>query len=136
MNLGKLNAIFLLTGMGFCPGCATDGLKLPFRDTIAARWNSPNPASGRAGEGELSPEFREAQKVFKKDPEGALLAWARWQEDVGEYGEARRKYRELLIAYPENIEAQLGLARIELSCGRVEQADAGSAYGRPVRQLS
>ena len=82
-----------------------------------------SPASESAGEGELSPEFREAQKVFKKDPEGALLAWARWQEDVGEYGEARRKYRELLIAYPENIEAQLGLARIELSCGRVEQAE-------------
>jgi tetratricopeptide (TPR) repeat protein len=52
-----------------------------------------------------------------------LLAWARWQEDVGEYGEARRKYRELLIAYPENIEAQLGLARIELACGRVQQAE-------------
>lgn len=123
MNLGKLNAILLLAGIGLCPGCATDGLKLPFRDTIAARSNNSNPASESSGEEELSPEFREAQKVFKKDPEGALLAWAQWQEDVGEYAEARRRYRELLIAYPENIEAQLGLARIELSCGRVEQAE-------------
>ncbi|MEJ7594857.1 MAG: tetratricopeptide repeat protein [Planctomycetaceae bacterium] len=99
-----------------------NGMRFPFRDTFAAmdfRKSDSTPAS----DGELSPEFREAQKVFKKDPEGSLLAWARWQEDVGEYGEARKKYRELLVAYPDNIEAKLGLARIELSCGRVKQAE-------------
>jgi len=94
-------------------------MKMPFRDSITSRWKDRKSEST----GEVSPEFREAQKVFKKDPEGTLLAWARWQEDVGEYGEARKKYRELLIAYPDNIEAQLGLARIELSCGRTQQAE-------------
>jgi len=119
---GKLNVVLIMTGLSFCSGCAMNGLKIPIRDRLASldfRKSDSRPAS----ESELSPEFREAQKEFKKDPEGSLLAWARWQEDVGEFGEARKKYRELLVAYPDNIEAHLGLARIELSCGRVKQAE-------------
>ena len=116
--------ICLLAYATFCSGCATNGLKVPFRDALVARWRQSDPDSEESSAtGKLSPEFREAQKVFKKDPERTLLAWARWQEDIGEFGEARRKYRELLVAYPENIEAQLGMARIELSCGRVQQAE-------------
>jgi tetratricopeptide (TPR) repeat protein len=71
----------------------------------------------------LSPEFREAQKTFRKNTPKALLAWARYQEDVGEYAEAIRRYRELSIAYPDNIEARLGLARVENTTGRFEQAE-------------
>ncbi len=77
---------------------------------------------GPAGE-ELSPEFREAQKTFRRNTPKALLAWARYQEDVGEYSEALRRYRELTVAYPENIEAHLGLARVENTTGRFEQAE-------------
>jgi len=82
--------------------------------------------SGR-GEGtaveELSPEFREAQKTFRRNTPKALLSWARYQEDVGEYSEALRRYRELTVAYPENIEAHIGLARVENTTGRFEQAE-------------
>ncbi|MCA9011962.1 MAG: tetratricopeptide repeat protein [Planctomycetaceae bacterium] len=124
MNREKLKLIVFLAGTALSSGCAMDGARIPFRDSIAAGWNKVAPGTSDAGDsGKLSSEFREAQKVFKKDPERTLLAWARWQEDVGEFGEARRKYRELLVAYPDNIEAQLGLARIELSCGRVQQAE-------------
>ncbi len=114
----KLNVILVMAGLSFCSGCASSGLKMPSRDTFAS-------LDFRKGQSrsELSPEFREAQKEFKVDAEGALVKWARWQEDVGEYGEARKKYREILVAYPDNIDAQLGLARIELSCGRVKQAE-------------
>ncbi|MFM7036903.1 MAG: tetratricopeptide repeat protein [Planctomycetaceae bacterium] len=77
---------------------------------------------GMAGE-ELSPEFREAQKTFRRNTPKALLSWARYQEDVGEYSEALRRYRELTVAYPENIEAHLGLARVENTTGRFEQAE-------------
>ena len=122
MILRKLYVVLIISGLSACSGCAMNGMKIPFRDTLASL-NFRKSDSAPASDSELSPEFREAQKVFKKDPEGTLLAWARWQEDVGEYGEARKKYRELLIAYPDNIEAQLGLARIELSCGRVKQAE-------------
>jgi tetratricopeptide (TPR) repeat protein len=114
----KLNVILVMAGLSFSSGCASSGLKMPSRDTFA----SLDFRKSQSGS-ELSPEFREAQKIFKVDPEGSLVKWARWQEDVGEYGEARKKYREILVAYPENIDAQLGLARIELSCGRVKQAE-------------
>jgi tetratricopeptide (TPR) repeat protein len=72
---------------------------------------------------ELSPEFIAAQKTLKKNPEKTLLAWARYQEDIGEYAEARRKYREIQIAYPDNLEAHLGMARIEMLTGRSKQAE-------------
>ncbi len=126
MIRGKLNVVLVMAGLGFCSGCAMNGLKIPFRDTftsLGSHKNDSTPVAKTGGDERLSPEFREAQKMFKKDPEGTLLAWALWQEDIGEYGEARKKYRELLIAYPNNVEAQLGLARIELSCGRVQQAE-------------
>lgn len=77
----------------------------------------------KSEKGELSPEFVSAQKTLKKNPEKTLLAWARYQEDIGEYAEARRKYRELQIAYPENLEAHLGMARIEMLTGRSKQAE-------------
>ena len=126
MKFNKLNAMLIIAGLGFSSGCASSGLKMPFGDTFASlgakKADSTSAIPGGSKE-DLSPEFRAAQKVFKKDPERTLLAWARWQEDVGEYGEARQKYRELLIAYPDNIDAQLGLARIELACGRVQQSE-------------
>lgn len=77
----------------------------------------------RSEKDELSPEFIAAQKTLKKNPEKTLLAWARYQEDIGEYAEARRKYRELQIAYPDNLEAHLGMARIEMLTGRSKQAE-------------
>lgn len=126
MKFNQLNAMLIIAGLGFSSGCASSGLKMPFGDTFAslgAKKTDSTSAIPRGTKADLSPEFRAAQKVFKKDPERTLLAWARWQEDVGEYGEARQKYRELLIAYPDNIDAQLGLARIELACGRIQQSE-------------
>ena len=125
MKIKKLNLMLVVLGLAFPSGCATSGLKMPFADKFASL-KLPvldSKIAGSSSKEELSPEFKTAQKVFKKDPERTLLAWARWQEDVGEYGEARQKYRELLIAYPDNIDAQLGLARIELACGRVQQSE-------------
>lgn len=121
MLRNQLRTMLVLASLGLSSGCAGDGLKMPLRNSFASLGsfgkNTP------AGSQELSKEFREAQKEFTKDPEGSLLAWARWQEDIGEYAESRKRYRELLIAYPDNVEAQLGLARIEVSCGRVKQAE-------------
>lgn len=126
MKFKKLNAMLIIAGLGFSSGCASTGLKMPFAEKFASLGATKSESTSAIPSGtkaDLSPEFRAAQKVFKKDPERTLLAWARWQEDVGEYGEARQKYRELLIAYPDNIDAQLGLARIELACGRIQQSE-------------
>lgn len=72
----------------------------------------------RAG---LSNEFRSAQKMFK-EPEKTLLSYARMKEDNEEYSEARERYRELTIGYPDCVDAHLGLARIEMATGRAEEA--------------
>ena len=41
------------------------------------------------------------------------LAYARWMEDVGNLVEARRHYTDVTESKPKNIEAILGLARID-----------------------
>ncbi len=126
MKFNQLNAMLMIAGLGFSSGCASTGLKMPFADTFASLGSKKTDTTSAIPGGskaDLSPEFRAAQKMFKKNPELTLFRWARWQEDLGEYGEARQKYRELLIAYPDNIDAQLGLARIELACGRMQQSE-------------
>lgn len=110
----SLMAVLTAVALAGSSGCLSDngpGSRLGFSG------KKPHPAE------QLSPEFREAQKTFRKNTPKALLAWARYQEDVGEYAEAIRRYRELSIAYPDNIEARLGLARVENTTGRFAQAE-------------
>jgi tetratricopeptide (TPR) repeat protein len=142
MNRRTLTALFAATALGLSTGCASTGLQSsfakvtsPFRrgaaaesdassaDTASPRYSTPRKSFFAKDESKsLSPEFREAQKSLKKNPEKTLLAWARYQEDIGEYAEARKMYRELQIAYPDNMESHLGMARIELLTGRSIQA--------------
>lgn len=108
--------LMTLAGLTAVSGCAGD--------RMTAAWDRTTSFfTPKSAEEEISPEFREAQKTFKKNTEKTLLAWARYQEDVGEYAEARKKYREIEIAYPNNIEASLGIARVELATGRSEEAE-------------
>jgi tetratricopeptide (TPR) repeat protein len=60
-----------------------------------------------------------------KDPTELNLAFARWMEDVGNLGEARRKYSEVAEAKPKNLEAALGLARIDQLSGMSHEAEQG-----------
>ncbi len=108
--------LMTLAGLTAVSGCAGDRMTAAWDRTTS--FLTPKPA-----EEEISPEFREAQKTFKKNTEKTLLAWARYQEDVGEYAEAKKKYREIELAYPNNIEASLGIARVELATGRSEEAE-------------
>ncbi len=108
--------LMTLAGLTAVSGCAGDRLTAAWDRTTS--FLTPGPAQE-----EVSPEFREAQKTFKKNTEKTLLAWARYQEDVGEYAEAKKKYHEIEIAYPNNVEASLGIARIELATGRSEEAE-------------
>lgn len=134
MKRKYLNAL-LAAALGVSTGCASSD-KPSFwanpmagfrpgadkKDTQASPMASLKEKFGRDKGSELSPEFQAAQKTLKKHPEKTLLAWARYQEDIGEYAEARKMYRELQIAYPSNIEAHLGMARIEMLTGRSQQS--------------
>lgn len=106
-------ACLLLPLAALACGCSMSGV----RETLSKPLAALQPSERR-----LSPEFREAQKLFK-DPERTLLSYARMKEDNEEYGEARERYRELTVAYPESVDARLGLARIEMATGRIEEAE-------------
>lgn len=60
-----------------------------------------------------------------KDPTDLSLAYARWMEDVGNLVEARRHYGEIAESKPKNLEAVLGLARIDQLSGRAHEAEQG-----------
>ena len=116
-----------LTLLSFLSGCATSS----FRDS----WSSATASLSRFGKNDdsilksdavqtkLTPEFKSAQRKLK-DAESMLLAHARLLEDQEKFAEARQRYRELITAYPKSVNAAVGLARIELKTGRVEQAEA------------
>lgn len=135
MKRSSLTTLLAAASLSMSAGCASTGA-LPawahspawfHRGTAATASDDSTVASSKSTSKdsrheELSPEFREAQKTFK-NTEKTLLAWARYQEDIGEYAEARKMYHELQIAYPKNIEAHLGMARIETLTGRSQQAE-------------
>jgi tetratricopeptide (TPR) repeat protein len=60
-----------------------------------------------------------------KDPTDLSLAYARWMEDVGNLVEARRHYSEVAESKPKNLEAALGLARIDQLSGLTHEAEQG-----------
>ena len=136
MKCKSLTVLLTAATLSLSAGCASTGL-LPAWTRTSSMFHRGTDTAAESGESavasskrrdkasrnaELSPEFREAQKTFK-NTEKTLLAWARYQEDLGEYAEARKMYRELQIAYPRNLEAHLGMARIEILTGRSEQAE-------------
>lgn len=136
MKHRRLTTLLATAALSLSAGCASTG-SLPAW-TNASTWfdrgtdasatpddsavASSKSRSKESRNEELSPEFRAAQKTFK-NTEKTLLAWARYQEDIGEYAEARKMYHELQIAYPKNLEAHLGMARIEILTGRSQQAE-------------
>ena len=59
------------------------------------------------------------------DPTELSLMYARWREDVKDLPEARTHYNRVAEQNPKNIEAVLGLARIDLASGMTYEAEQG-----------
>lgn len=60
-----------------------------------------------------------------KDPLSLKLRYAKWMEELENYEEAQANYNVVLQERPEDIDAILGLARIDLVAGRRDAAEAG-----------
>jgi len=78
---------------------------------------------GEGGNSELSEEFRAAKRQFGGRTQSVMLSYAALQESQQNYSEALEKYREISIAYPNSVDAHLGMARIEELTGRFVQAE-------------
>ena len=58
-----------------------------------------------------------------KDPNRLKLAYARWMEEKGNTAEARSHYSAVAEAEPKNVDAILGVARIDLLTGNTAAAE-------------
>ncbi|GDY10252.1 hypothetical protein LBMAG52_37400 [Planctomycetia bacterium] len=106
MSMTRFTAVILMLGM--LTGCATSGSGWPSfakRDT----------------------DTRQAKANRKKlnDPSKLDLAYAKWQEQLGNTTEARERYQRVLHDEPQSIEALLGLARMDQLAGRTAEAEQG-----------
>ncbi|MCA9048784.1 MAG: tetratricopeptide repeat protein [Planctomycetaceae bacterium] len=69
-----------------------------------------------------SPEYQRAQRELKQGDE-TMLKFAQWREDLGDLSEAGDRYRDILADNPNNLDARLGIARVEYKSGRVAEAE-------------
>lgn len=68
-----------------------------------------------------SPEFSSGDEL--KNPIKVHLAYALWNEQEGNKIEARKSYDSVLKKQPKNIEALLGLARLDINLNRMSDAE-------------
>lgn len=66
-----------------------------------------------------------------ENPEELKLAYARWMEELNQVVEARKHYSAVAEVEPENVQAILGLARLDQVSG--EFAEAEQKYKRALR---
>lgn len=86
-------------------GCSSTS-KLPL-----ANKNPAPAATAVSGSGEFAPDSG------AKHPEVVQLAYGQWQEQMGQQAEARDSYAKVLAKQPKNVEATLGMARLDLAAG-------------------
>lgn len=102
--------LLLTCGCRTAPWTAESGEKEP-----TSLWSTGHYSSREEPPPEPEPESR-------KTPELSLAA-ARWMEGVGNLMEARRHYQDVVDEDPKQVEALLGLARIDQLSGRGQQAE-------------
>jgi tetratricopeptide (TPR) repeat protein len=79
---------------------------------------SPEPMSTAvSGAGDFAPN------EGAKNPAKIYLAYGQWAEQMGQYPEARDAYNKVLAEQPKNIDALLGLARVDQASGLVADAE-------------
>ena len=100
--------IILILTLGLLTGCATSGSGWP---SFAKRDEDTRQAK--------------ANRKKLKDPTKLDLAYAKWQEQLGNMSEARERYQRVLHDEPQSIEALLGLARMDQLAGRLPEAEQG-----------
>lgn len=92
-------------------GCRSSGPMEPMSN-LASRW-MPGGPSGSTASSEL------------KNPKNTHFWYARWQESIGNFEEARKSYQVVLGEDKKSVDAVIGLARIDQLSGRTREAEMG-----------
>jgi tetratricopeptide (TPR) repeat protein len=123
MCLGPKTRSSVLAGalLALAAGCQTTGDPLAATKPKSSLSSLFRARTVSAQMAEPEPELVEDVR----DPTDLNLAYARWMEDVGNLIVARQKYGEVAEAKPKNLEAALGLARIDQLSGRSHEAEQG-----------
>lgn len=106
-----LSAACIATVAGGCQSASRNAVTsaLPRNRPAAAEKQAPEPA-----------EFMFGTEL--KDPVKVHLAYALWHEQEGKLDEARNSYDKVLKESPKNVDALLGLARLDIALGRMDDA--------------
>ncbi|MGH7126921.1 MAG: tetratricopeptide repeat protein [Planctomycetaceae bacterium] len=89
---------------------------------------------GTSWAGRLTPDFLKKDtepEVELEHPARLHVAYALWQEQIGNFVEARKSYERALQEQEHNVDATLGLARIDHLAGRT--ADAERRFQEAIR---
>lgn len=100
-------------------GCSMPGRDSSSPGPLARLW----PWTKKTTRYEPPVEIVEHQEV--KDPLALKLRYAKWMEEVENYKTARKNYNLVLEERPKDIEAIVGLARIDQTEGKLATAEAG-----------
>ena len=105
-------------------GCALPG-RQSAQNGEKSSWNPFAAPQSNYADGSQAQEEEELSDKNIKDPIQLKLSFAAWREEAGDRPEAKRHYSEVLKEQPKNVEAILGVARIEFSEGHIDQAEQG-----------
>lgn len=93
-------------------GCTTTP-----KNPLASKSNEQPAATAVSGSGEF------ASNAGPKDPAKIHLAYGQWQEQMGQQAEARDSYSKVLEDQPKNLDALLGMARVDQAGGLMGDAE-------------
>lgn len=109
-----LSAWCAAAGLSLAVAGCTSAPKLP---TIAKSGTGAPATTAVSGSGDFAPDSG------PKNPAKVRLAYGQWQEQMGQQAEARESYAKVLAEQPKNIEAMLGLARLDQASGLYSDAE-------------
>lgn len=92
-------------------GCTTTP-----KNPLASKSTEPA-ATAVSGSGDF------ASNAGPKDPAKIHLAYGQWQEQMGQQAEARDSYSKVLSEQPKNLDALLGMARVDQAGGLMGDAE-------------
>lgn len=104
-------------------GCSFPG-RQQANNTRQPGWGSLAPNVGYL-QGEAVEQEDDFPTKEITDPNPLKIQYAKWMEETGQLAEARLHYSDVITAQPKNVDAMLGLARVDLAQGQIDSAEQG-----------